>query len=246
MARRGSVATAIAAALVPACAPTAAGAHPVPSSAAVWSPDRQSARVARVVIATRVRARPGGRVTGRLTTQTAWVGAPLRLLVLRAARDHDGDLWLRVRLPARPNDAAGWIDANDVRVARIPWRVRVRTRSRTVTIYRDGRVTRRFRAVVGKPSTPTPHGLFAIYERARQPDPRAFLGPWALHLTAHSDVLFDYGGGPGRVAIHGRSGASLLDPLGTARSHGCIRVADRQIVWMARHLPAGTPVRVTG
>jgi lipoprotein-anchoring transpeptidase ErfK/SrfK len=37
-------------------------------------------------------------------------------------------------------------------------------------------------------------------------------------------VLDDYGGGPGRVAIHGRAGASLLDPLGTARSHGCIRI----------------------
>jgi lipoprotein-anchoring transpeptidase ErfK/SrfK len=57
-------------------------------------------------------------------------------------------------------------------------------------------------------------------------------------------VLEDYGGGPGRVAIHGRAGASLLDPLGTARSHGCIRVANRDISWMASHVPVGTPVDV--
>ena len=83
----------------------------------------------------------------------------------------------------------------------------------------------RFRAVVGAPATPTPLGLFALAEVAPQPDrrrvPRALT---ALHLTAHSDVLDDYGGGPGRVAIHGRGAESLLDPLGTARSHGCIRI----------------------
>jgi lipoprotein-anchoring transpeptidase ErfK/SrfK len=103
---------------------------------------------------------------------------------------------------------------------------------------------RRFRAVVGKPSTPTPLGLFAVYERARQPDPDAFLGPWALHLTAHSNVLEDYGGGPGRVALHGRSGASLRDPLGTAASHGCVRVRNGDIRWLAKVAAPGTPVLI--
>jgi hypothetical protein len=76
---------------------------------------------------------------------------------------------------------------------------------------------RRFGAVVGAPGTPTPRGRFAIYEIDRQPDPFGFLGPIALHLTAHSDVLDDYGGGPGRVALHGRGGASLLGPAGLGR-----------------------------
>jgi lipoprotein-anchoring transpeptidase ErfK/SrfK len=107
----------------------------------------------------------------------------------------------------------------------------------------DGLV-RRFRAVVGKPSTPTPLGLFAVYDRARQPDPDAFLGPWALHLTAHSNVLEDYGGGPGRVALHGRSGASLRDPLGTAASHGCVRVRNGDIRWLAKVAAPGTPVLI--
>jgi lipoprotein-anchoring transpeptidase ErfK/SrfK len=42
-----------------------------------------------------------------------------------------------------------------------------------------------------------------------------------------------FGGGPGRVAIHGRDGTSLLDPLGSARSHGCIRIDNGPITWMA-------------
>jgi hypothetical protein len=60
--------------------------------------------------------------------------------------------------------------------------------------------------VVGARRTPTPTGLAAIYERNRQPNPRAFLGPWALSFTSLSNVLESYGGGPGRVAIHGRAG----------------------------------------
>ena len=116
-----------------------------------------------------------------------------------------------------------------MQLSRTRYWVTVRTRSRTVSVYRDGDRVRRFRAVVGAPATPTPRVLAALYERNRQPDPRAFLGPWSLPLTAFSDVLQDFGGGPGRVAIHGRAGASLADPLGSARSHGCIRITNRAI-----------------
>jgi hypothetical protein len=101
-----------------------------------------------------------------------------------------------------------------------------------------------FRAVVGAPATPTPRGLAAIYERNRQPDAAGFLGPWALPLTILSNVLENYGGGPGRVGIHGRAGASLLDSLGSARSHGCIRINNRHVSWLASHVPAGTPVLI--
>ncbi len=99
--------------------------------------------------------------------------------------------------------------------------------------------------MIGAPATPTPRGLYAIYEKLAQPNPKGFLGPWALHLTAFSNVLLNYGGGPGRVAIHGRDGASLADPLGSSRSHGCIRVDDPNIIWMARVVPLGTPVLIT-
>jgi lipoprotein-anchoring transpeptidase ErfK/SrfK len=118
----------------------------------------------------------------------------------------------------------------------------VSTGARRVDVRRAGKLVRSFPAVVGADVTPTPHGLFAISERIRQFG--GVLGPWALHLTAHSNVLDDYGGGEGRVAIHGRSGALLADPLGSARSHGCIRIDNHHISWMAAHLPAGTPVRI--
>lgn len=65
-----------------------------------------------------------------------------------------------------------------------------------------------------------------------------------VSLRANSDVLDNFGGGTGRVALHGRSGASLRDPLGSARSHGCVRMNNDVIRWLAGRVPAGTPVRV--
>jgi lipoprotein-anchoring transpeptidase ErfK/SrfK len=92
---------------------------------------------------------------------------------------------------------------------------------------------------------PTPRGLFAVSERVLQPDPDGFLGPWALLLTAFSPTLVSFGGGPGQVALHGRAGASLADPLGSARSHGCIRIPNVGIRLLARVAREGTPVEVS-
>jgi lipoprotein-anchoring transpeptidase ErfK/SrfK len=111
-------------------------------------------------------------------------------------------------------------------------------------LLHDGRQIDRWWAVVGKSATPTPRGLFAIYERVRQPSPDDFDGTWSLPLTAFSDALRSFEGGPGQVAIHGRGGVSLLDPLGSARSHGCIRIDDSAIGALARDLAEGTPVQI--
>ena len=87
-------------------------------------------------------------------------------------------------------------------------------------------------------------GLFAVYELDAQPSANDFVGSWVIQLTAFSDVLDNYSGGPGRVAIHGRGGASLADPLGTARSHGCIRLDNGAVEWLARSVLPGTPVMI--
>jgi lipoprotein-anchoring transpeptidase ErfK/SrfK len=111
-----------------------------------------------------------------------------------------------------------------------------------------GAPIRTISVVVGKPSTPTPLGLFAI-AWAIPWHPTDFLGSWVLELTAHSNVLQEFDGGDGTVGIHGRGGASLLDPLGSARSHGCIRLANDAIDSLVRTVGAsrlpGTPVQVS-
>ncbi len=179
-----------------------------------------------------------------------WVGptdAPW-LLVLARPRARDDRCWVLVRLPWRPNNTAGWINAKLVLIARTPWRIVVSTARRTLTLYRAGRPVRTISVVVGKPSTPTPVGLFAIVW-AIPWHPTDFLGSWVLELTAHSDVLQQFDGGDGTVGIHGRGGASLLDPLGTAASHGCIRLANDSIDWLVATVGPGglpgTPVQVS-
>jgi L,D-transpeptidase catalytic domain len=189
------------------------------------------------------------RLAGTTLRPSRWVSPTdaLWLLVLARARLADDRCWLQLRLPWRPNDAAGWVNADDVFVQRTPWRVQVSTARRTLTLFRSGTAVRTFTVVVGKPSTPTPRGVFAIVW-AIPWSPNAFLGSWVLELTAHSDVLRQFDGGDGTVGIHGRGGASLLDPLGSARSHGCIRLANDAIDWLVNtvgesQLP-GTPVQI--
>jgi lipoprotein-anchoring transpeptidase ErfK/SrfK len=229
------------AALLVALAALACSAIPAAAAPHVGSPTRAGAWIARPVIATPVWKRPAPRrAIGTLEPGGATAG----LLVLRTRRDHAGRHWLRVLLSRRPNGTAGWIAANRVALRRTTWRLEIRLGARAVALLHRGRTVRRFRAVIGTPATPTPTGRFAIFQRAAQPNPHGFLGPWALQLTAHSDVLQRYDGGPGRVALHGRDGASLRDPLGTARSHGCIRLANPAIRLLARTLTAGTPVDI--
>jgi lipoprotein-anchoring transpeptidase ErfK/SrfK len=202
------------------------------------------AHLARVVAPTRALSEPGGgRTVLKVSPLAEWGGGPVQYLVLRSALVN-GTRWLEVRLPERPNNDAGWIDANLTRDSTTPWRIEVSTGAARVTVERSGHQVASFSAVVGKPSTPTPRGLFAIDEPIRQPA-GSELGPWALFLTAHSRVLDDYGGGPGRIAIHGRAGPLLADPLGSKASHGCIRVPDARIRWLSRIAVDGTPVEVT-
>jgi lipoprotein-anchoring transpeptidase ErfK/SrfK len=245
----GLIAPAAALAQEPVPQPTPAPTPPPPEKERpfeIAAPSRaHGSTVARIVAPAFARARLESPNRGwRVSTATAWSGQPQVLLVLDAATV-DGRDWVKLLLANRPNGSAGWVPRDRVALDRTRYWVTVRVRARRVAVYRDGKRARHFRAVVGAPGTPTPLGLAAIYERNRQPDPNAFLGPWALPLTSLSDVLKSYGGGPGRTAIHGRAGASLQDPLGSARSHGCIRVNNDDIRWMADRIPAGTPVRVT-
>ena len=201
--------------------------------------------VATVITPTQARFAPSvhARWLRRVTPLTAWE-TPQSLLVLRKVTGSEGAQWLLVRLGYRPNGQQAWIYADDTVLRVDPWRITVSRSARRLRIFLHDRLEREFAVVVGKPSTPTPSGLFAIAAELLQPDPNEFLGAWVMPLTAHSEVLRSFDGGDGQVALHGRGGESLLDPLGSARSHGCVRMANSAIGWVALHVPVGTPVLV--
>jgi lipoprotein-anchoring transpeptidase ErfK/SrfK len=151
------------------------------------------------------------------------------------------DTWLRVRLPGRPNGHTGWISAARTRSTSTPWRIVVSLASRRVIVSREGRVVRRFPAIVGKASTPTPRGTFFVEEALRL-SPSAPGAPFALATSARSNVLQEFDGGPGQIALHGTD--HLTGTLGTAASHGCVRLAPRAIAWLASRIGAGVPVSI--
>ena len=238
---RASLIAAAGAALAsaPATATTTCGGRA--SAARVGRPEPWRAWRGELSASTPVYARLGGSPTGSVTPADASA-----VLVL-AARERTGRCWVRVRLPSRPNSESGWVNGERLELSSTTWRLVVHVGSRRLDMLRRGRLVRRVAVVVGAPLTPTPRGLFAI-AGAWKWRPRDFYGAWVLTLSAHSDVLKRFDGGDGRIALHGRGEASLADPLGSARSHGCIRLANSAISWLARtigprQLP-GTPVVV--
>ncbi|MGD0455063.1 MAG: L,D-transpeptidase [Solirubrobacteraceae bacterium] len=168
-------------------------------------------------------------------------GEPTTLPVLARSLAADGARWLRVLLPGRPNGASGWIAEQGTSPSVTAWSIVVDLAARRVKVYSDGVVVKAFPAVVGKASTPTPAGDFFVEEslqmQAGEPG-----GPFALALSARSKVLQEFEGGPGQIAIHGRD--NLGGTLGTAASHGCIRLATASINWLSTRISPGTPVSI--
>lgn len=168
-------------------------------------------------------------------------GARTVLPVLGRTSSRKSGSWLHVRLPGRPNSHRGWISTNRTRLTSTGWRILVDLSGRRLTVYNGDRARRHFRAIVGKPSTPTPRGSFFI-EEALALSSYESGGPFALATSARSNVFQEFEGGPGQIGIHGTN--NLTGALGTAASHGCIRLSTRAITWLARRIGAGTPLTI--
>jgi lipoprotein-anchoring transpeptidase ErfK/SrfK len=163
------------------------------------------------------------------------------LPVMGAVKGKDGNRWVHVRLPGRPSGHTGWILADQTIRSSTEWRVVVTVSTRRVAVYRDGLLVRSFPAVVPKASTPTPYGQFFV-EETLAISPTDVGGPYAIAISARSDIFQEFGGGPGQIAIHGTDG--LSDPLGSAASHGCIRLSPSAVSWMSKRIGGGVPVTV--
>jgi lipoprotein-anchoring transpeptidase ErfK/SrfK len=119
--------------------------------------------------------------------------------------------------------------------------------TRVLTLYREQRKVRTFRVAVGTSQHPTPKGLFAIIQKQRNPTWIPPDSPWAKGLGPIPP-------GPGNplgtrwmgtsapaVGIHGTSAPSSI---GTAASHGCIRMYIRDAEWLYERVSLGTPVLI--
>ncbi len=182
---------------------------------------------------------PGARRVGRLRFDTE-DGVSEVYLALREYKDPSGQVWVEVRLPARPNGQKGWVPRaalGEYHVVRSV--LRIDRRSLQARLVRRGKVIWRARVGVGKPSTPTPAGRFYVRERL-VPAAGTIYGKLAFGLSAYASVSEWPGGGV--VGIHGTNKPALIPGRPSA---GCIRLRAHDLRRLGRLLGIGTPVRIT-
>ncbi len=149
--------------------------------------------------------------------------------------------WLKVLVPARPNGRTGWVNIREVGVFEHDYSLVISLTSKTLTLYKAGQVVQTETVAIGQAKYPTPVGMFFTRELARPANPKGAYGTYAFGLSAYSNVLTKFGRGDGQIGIHG---TNQPNALGTAASHGCIRVANAGITKLAKTLPQGVPVDI--
>lgn len=231
----GSVAAAL---LVMPATGTAAPAPPVPAAVELV--------VLSATQAARTLPEPSAGIVTLLQAARPITGQPTTIPVLARLTDRLGRTWLQVRLPGRTlghrlPPSSAWITAARTRPAAATWHLVVSRATRRLTVYHDGRAVRRMPVIVGAPATPTPAGEFFVEENVRLPADRVG-APYALATSARSRVLQEFDGGPGQIALHGRG--HVGGTLGTAASHGCIRLDTYSITWLAARIGAGVPITI--
>jgi lipoprotein-anchoring transpeptidase ErfK/SrfK len=121
--------------------------------------------------------------------------------------------------------------------------------SKIVRLFKRLRVVRSYRVAVGAAGYETPRGLHRVQSKQRNPAWHAPNRPWAGELAGQTippgdprnplkAAFISLGGG---VGFHGTGN---LASIGTAASHGCIRMTVPDVLSLYRNVPVGTPVLV--
>ena len=121
--------------------------------------------------------------------------------------------------------------------------------SKIVRLFKRLRVVRSYRVAVGAAGYETPRGLHRVQSKQRNPAWHAPNRPWAGDLAGQTippgdprnplkAAFIALGGG---VGFHGTAN---LASIGTAASHGCIRMRVPDVLSLYRNVPVGTPVLV--
>jgi lipoprotein-anchoring transpeptidase ErfK/SrfK len=201
-------------------------------STAAWAPVRRE-------VAAYSRPAAGSPVVGTIATKTP-EGTDNLVLVLGRQTDGAGRLWVKVRIPALPDNATAWVDRSALGgYTVLDTHLEIDLDRLTVTLYRAGRPVFGAPAGIGKPAWPTPRGHFYIRNKLTDFASPAY-GPMAFGTSARSRVLTDWPGG-GFIGIHGTNEPQLLPGR---VSHGCVRLRNRDIVRLGKLMPIGTPVTI--
>lgn len=119
----------------------------------------------------------------------------------------------------------------------------------TLRLFKHLRYDRSYQVAVGQPAHPTPTGLFHIQSKQVNPVWTAPNSPWAGELagqsfaggSANNPLKARWMGVSGGVGIHG-TGEDWS--IGSAASHGCIRMHVWDVVELFGRTPIGAPVLI--
>jgi hypothetical protein len=161
-------------------------------------------------------------------------------LLIDGATRRNGEEWLEVLLPLRPNGTSAWVKADDVEIREREERIEVDLSRRVLRHYEGDELADSFRVGVGSEQYPTGVGRFYIWVKVPYENPNNPYGIMALGLSGFSPVLSDWPG-QGRMAVHGTPYASNR---GQTVSHGCVRVYNDDMQALL-DLPLGTPVEIS-
>jgi lipoprotein-anchoring transpeptidase ErfK/SrfK len=181
---------------------------------------------------------PDRQITSGVDTSVDTI--PVVFLVKDRPADSDR---LEVYLPVRPNGSSGWVDAADVTVTGVPYRIEVGISAHRLRIFKDDELVLDEPVGVGQADRPTPGGVYYLKELLQPPDPTGPYGTYAYGFSGSSNVLQSFNGGTGVIGIHG---TNEPDTVGTDVSSGCIRLQNEAIERMVHEigLPLGTPVEI--
>jgi lipoprotein-anchoring transpeptidase ErfK/SrfK len=145
-----------------------------------------------------------------------------------------------VSLPVRPNNTLGWVVASQVRVVANAWRIDIYRKAHKLLVWQGSSLMGAFTVAIGKPSTPTPSGVFYVLQKSKS---YGDYGPWLMPTSGFSDVYQTFGpsGGDAAIAIHG---TNVDSSVGQSMSHGCIRLHNADVALIAPAISVGTLVRI--
>lgn len=214
---------------------TAVGAAPKARAKHVL-PSGTGTLIGEVLVPTKLRAAPRGRVLASIGTRTQF-GSPNVVAVVKVSSG-----WLGVLSESAGNGRLGWIPESAVLLGRDSWSVRVSLSARTLTVLEAGRVRGRYTVGIGAAASPTPIGRFAVTDRLVTNDPEGSYGCCILALTAVAPHAIPGWVGGDRVAIHATPDT---ETIGEPDSHGCMHLTQAEAHWLIYHVPEGTPVRIS-
>jgi lipoprotein-anchoring transpeptidase ErfK/SrfK len=132
---------------------------------------------------------------------------------------------------------------------RYPTYLTVDESSFTVTLWKNLKPVNHYTVAVGQPAYPTPTGLYSIESKQVDPVWSVPNSPWAGELggstvaggSAENPLKSRWMGITDGAGFHGTDDVASL---GTAASHGCVRMSVPDVEALYDQVPVGTPVYI--